>query len=270
MIEHLQFILVPMLASIIMLILTSYLGIHVLKREIIFIDIALAQIAVLGGVVAVYLEKSLLSYPFSLLFCAGASLLFTFLKSPRIKVPIEAFIGIAYAFATAAAVIILDRGAGGEVHLHDMLAGVLLWTGWKETGRLAIILGAIGLFHLVFRSRFIHLSSLHEENGNTGGSQRLWDFLFYASFALVIVESVRIAGVLTLFAFLILPASISACYSTRWDLRILTGLASGVIATIAGLLLSIQLDVTASPLIILMLGGLLLISMAVRPLLSRS
>jgi hypothetical protein len=123
---NLQFILVPLLASLVLLTLTSYFGIHVLKREIIFIDIALAQITVLGSAMALYLEHSFhihevmlgsinlsdtLAYVFSLLFCMGAALIFTFLKNPKIKIPIEAFIGIAYALATTAAVIILDKGA---------------------------------------------------------------------------------------------------------------------------------------------------------------
>jgi zinc/manganese transport system permease protein len=264
MIQQLQFILVPLLASIAILTLTSYLGIHVLKREIIFIDIALAQIAVMGGVVATYLEQPLLSYTFSLLFCAGASLIFTFLKNPRIDVPIEAFIGIAYAVATTAAVIILDKGAGGEVHLHDMLTGVLLWTTGPEVWRVSLILLSIGLFHLLFRGKFIPLSEYHQTRNTPISNYRIWDFFFYTSFGLVIIESVRIAGVLTVFAFLILPASISAYYSSRWDRRILIGLGAGVIATVTGLLLSISLDLTASPLIILLLGLFLLISMVTR------
>ncbi|MBA7521734.1 hypothetical protein ES705_13845 [subsurface metagenome] len=151
MISTLQFIAVPLIACVLLLLITSYFGIHVLKREIIFIDIALAQIAVLGGVVAMFLEHKLfthevmigdlylskiLLYFFSLIFCLGAAIIFTFLRNPKINVPIEAFIGVAYAFATTAAVIILDKGAGGDVHLHDMLTGALLWTTWPQIFRL--------------------------------------------------------------------------------------------------------------------------------------
>ena len=274
MIFNLQFILVPLVASILLLTLTAYFGIHVLKREIIFIDIALAQIAVMGSAMAIYLEHKFeihevmigtfnladsIAYLFSLLFCIGAALVFTYLKNPRIKTPIEAFIGIAYAFATTAAVIILDKGAGGDVHLHDMLTGVLLWTTWPQVLRLAIVFAVIGGFHFLYRKQFTRLSDFYQGSSPPVEKRKTWDFLFYFSFGIMIIESVRIAGILTVFAFLIIPASISAFFSTRWRQRILIGLGSGLIATLLGLHFSLTLDMTASPLIILFLGILLLL-----------
>ena len=287
MLTNLQFILVPLVASILLLAITSYFGIHVLKREIIFIDIALAQIAVLGGVVVVYLEEALqlhgvmlgtreltgfLESVFSLLFCLGAALIFAYLKNPRIRVPIEAFIGIAYAFATTAAVIILDKGAGADVHLHDMLTGVLLWTTWPQVLRLAVVLAIIGGFHVLFRRQFIRLSD-QDQHGKQGTDQyprqRLWDFLFYFTFGIMIIEAVKIAGVLTVFAFLILPASISALFSGDWRNRILIGIGTGILATVLGLHFSITLDLTASPLIILFLGAILLLGVIARMFIRR-
>jgi len=273
MISNLQFIAVPLIACVLLLLVTSYFGIHVLKREIIFIDIALAQIAVLGGVAAMFLEHKLnthevmignlylsniLHYLFSLIFCLGAAIIFTFLKNPKNRVPIEAFIGIAYAFATTAAVIILDKGAGGEVHLHDMLTGTLLWTTLPQVIRLALILLVVGGFHAVFRNKFVKLSEIYNSGIDSLRNHRLWDFLFYFSFSIVVIEAVKIAGVLTIFAFLILPASISAVFSKSWSNRILIGLISGIIATVLGLYFSLSLDLTASPLIILFLGMILL------------
>lgn len=284
MLLNLQFILVPLLASVVLLTLTSYFGIHVLKREIIFIDIALAQITVLGGAIALYLEHSFqmqevmigtinlsesLAYIFSLIFCIGAALIFSFLKNPKIKIPIEAFIGIAYAFATTAAVIILDKGAGGDVHMHDMLTGVLLWTTWTQVLRLVIVFAIIGGFHAIFRKKFFQLSDFYMGKSASVKKQKLWDFLFYFSFGIMIIESVRIAGVLTVFAFLILPASISALFSTQWRQRIVIGLMSGVLAAILGLYFSISLDLTASLLIILFLGLILLLSLIVRRIMGK-
>ncbi len=282
MLFNLQFILAPLVASLVLLTLTSYFGIHVLKREIIFIDIALAQIAVLGSVIAIYLEHTFqlhemmigkwnlsdtLAYVFSLIFCLGAALFFTFLKNPKIKTPIEAFIGIAYAFATTAAVIILDKGAGGDVHLHDMLTGVLLWTDWPQVLRLVIVFALIGAFHAVYHKKFTQLTDCYLGKALPGKRRKLWDFLFYATFGVMIIESVRIAGVLTVFAFLIIPASISALFSTQWRNRIVIGLVSGLIATLLGLHFSLTLDLTASPLIILFLGLILLLGVIVRKLL---
>ncbi len=282
MLFNLQFILAPLVASLVLLTLTSYFGIHVLKREIIFIDIALAQIAVLGSAIAIYLEHTFqlhemmigkwnlsdtLAYVFSLIFCLGAALLFTFLKNPKIKTPIEAFIGIAYAFATTAAVIILDKGAGGDVHLHDMLTGVLLWTDWPQVLRLAIVFALIGAFHAVYHKKFTQLTDCYQGKALPGKRRKLWDFFFYATFGVMIIESVRIAGVLTVFAFLIIPASISALFASQWRNRIIIGLVSGLIATLLGLHFSLTLDLTASPLIILFLGLILLLGVIVRKLL---
>ncbi len=267
-----------------LLTLTSYFGIHVLKREIIFIDIALAQIAVLGGAIAMYMEHTfdlhglmigkmnisgMMAYLFSLIFCTGAALIFTYLKNPRIKTPIEAFIGIAYAFATTAAIIILDKGAGGDVHIHDMLAGVLLWTTWPQVLRLTIIFVIIGGFHFIYRKKFTQLSDFYLEKSLPIKKQKLWDFLFYSTFGIMIIESVRIAGVLTVFAFLILPASISALFSTQWRDRVFIGLVSGLIATLLGLHFSLTLDLTASPLIILFLGLILVIGIFARKIMLR-
>ena len=282
MIANFQFILVPFLTCMVLLTITSYFGIHVLKREIIFIDIALAQIAALGGVMAIYLEHNLntheimlgeinlshlLAYLSSLIFCLGAAVILTYLKSPKIKVPIEAFIGIAYAFATTAAVIILDKGAGSDVHLHDMLSGSLLWTTWPQLLRLAVILIVIGGFHIIYRRKFIQLTAFYTDKSRTMEHRKGWDFLFYFSFGIMIIEAIRVAGVLTVFAFLILPASISALFASHWKQRILIGLGSGLVATLIGLYLSISLDTSVSPLIIMLLGIIFLFGIIARKML---
>jgi zinc/manganese transport system permease protein len=285
MLSNLLFILPPLAACFILLILTSYFGIHVLKREIIFIDIALAQIAVLGSAVALYLEHRFelqevmlgslnlapaLAYAISLLFCLGAALVFTLLKDSRINIPIEAFIGIAYACSTTGAVIILDKSAGGDVHLHDMLTGVLLWTDWPQVIRVGVVFGMIGSFHLLYHQKFNQLTACYQLLAEPGRKRKLWDFLFYSTFGIMIIESVRMAGVLTVFAFLILPASISALFATGWRNRILIGLGSGLLAALLGLYISLSLDLTASPLIILILGLILLVALLTRPVLKKT
>jgi zinc/manganese transport system permease protein len=194
----------------------------------------------------------------------GAALIFAFLKNPKIKIPIEAFIGIAYALATTAAVIILDKGAGGDVHLHDMLTGILLWTSWPQLLRLALAFLLVGGFHVMFRKKFVQLTDFYMGQTLPMKRQKLWDFLFYFSFGVMIIESVRIAGVLTVFAFLILPASISALYYSQWRQRIVFGLLAGLLAAMLGLHFSLTLDLTASPLIILFLGGILLVAVLLR------
>ncbi len=276
-----QFLLVPLLASMVLLVITSYFGIHVIKREIIFIDIALAQVAAMGGIMELFIENKLhdiytftisphfseiISYNFSLLFCLIAAIIFTCLRNPRIRVPIEAFIGIAYAFATTAFVIILDKAAGGDVHLHDVMTGTLLWTTWPGLVRLTFVVLVIGGFHLIFRKHFIELTEIYHDKSQRKKQYRKWDFLFYFTFGIIIIEAIRIGGILTVFAFLIIPASFSALFTKAWGHRILLALCAGIFSSFAGLYLSLKLDVTSSPLIIIIMGIILVVGFLTRKL----
>jgi zinc/manganese transport system permease protein len=204
--------------------------------------------------------KSFMAY----LFCTIAAGVFALLKSGKIKIPLEAIIGIAYAVAATGAVIILDKGAGGDVHIHDMLAGAILWVSWSQILRFFIVVLLVGAFHYFFRHKFIRLTQDYLSGNLSVSHPRLWDFLFYFSFGIVIVEAVSLGGILTIFAFLIIPASISALFSSRWSARIFIGLGVGGLATISGLYLSWMMDVPSSPTIILFLGICFLFSLAFR------
>ncbi len=270
-ISNLQFLVVPFLTCLLLLLITSYFGIHVLKREIIFIDIALAQVAALGGVAVSLLEHKmngagasqylqnheLFTFGFSLLFCLLAAFLFTLLKNPKIRVPVEAFIGITYAFATTAAVIILDKGAGGDIHIHDMLTGSLLWTTWDSLLSLFIVVVIIGTVHIIFKKQFVGLTETYNSTSGTIRNRKFWDFLFYFTFGIVIIEAIKTGGILTVFAFLILPASFSAFFSNSWRIRIILGLAAGLFSVLAGLILAMQMDASSSPYIILIMAVIL-------------
>jgi zinc/manganese transport system permease protein len=271
MVNGIDFMIAPFVASLLLIIITVYFGIHVIEREIIFIDIALAQIAALGSAVTLVLDRlyggthhhihshdsrTALAY----LFCLVAAGVFTLLKNRKIKIPMEAIIGIAYAVATTSTVIILDKGAGSDVHIHDMLAGNILWVSWHQIMRLLSVVVVVGGFHLIFRKKFKAVTSIYSHKETSIANPRLWDFLFYLTFGIVIVEAVNIGGILTIFAFLIIPASISALFATRWVNRILVGLLVGGTATILGLYLSWVMDVPCSPTIILFLAASLLLS----------
>ncbi|KPK88210.1 MAG: hypothetical protein AMS27_00190 [Bacteroides sp. SM23_62_1] len=276
-----SFLLVPFLASLVLLVITSYFGIHVIKREIIFIDIALAQVAAMGGIIEVFIENKLhniaaftisphfseiISYNFSLLFCLIAAIIFTYLRNPRIRVPIEAFIGITYAVATTATVIILDKGAGGDVHLHDVMTGTLLWTTWRGLFRLILIVSIIGVFHFMFRKHFIELTEIYHDKTKRLKQYRKWDFLFYFTFGIIIIEAIRIGGILTIFAFLIIPASFSALFAKEWSRRIYLALCAGILSACTGLYLSLKLDVNSSPVIIILMGILLVAGFFIKKL----
>lgn len=262
------FILAPLVACLFIVLINVYFGIHVIKREIIFIDIALASIAALGSAFGMVLFDSMhidhsheshgvLPYLFSLGFISLASLAFTILKHRKIPIPLEAIIGIAYAVATTLTVIILDKGAGGDVHVHDMLVGSVLWVSWGKVLRLAIVVILVGAFHIVFRKKFLVLTDNFDDASKIMKRPELWDFLFYFSFGLVVVEAVSITGILTVFAFLILPASLSTIIARSWVSKLWTGWIAGIVASFGGLLLSLKLDVPSAPVIIVLLGVIL-------------
>lgn len=261
--------ILPFLACLILAGITVYFGIHVIKREIIFIDIALAQIAALGSSVALVLQETFShqhihhaenggvrtpEYALSLFFILLAAIVFTLLKNRKINVPLEAFIGITFAVATTGAVIILDKGAGGDTHIHDMLAGSILWVTLHQVMRLSIVVFLVGLFHFIFRKKFKALTDSFHKPEEKLINPKLWDFLFYFTFGFVIIEAVSIAGIITVFAFLIIPASISSLFFTTWTKRFFTGLFIGAAVTFCGLYLSWVMDIASSPALILFLS----------------
>jgi len=277
----LDFMLGPLVACLLLIFIMVYFGIHVIEREIIFIDITLAQIAALGSAVSLVLDKLNIGHQhhaqehdsrtfMAYLFCLAAAGIFTLLKNKKIKIPLESIIGIAYAVATTSAVIILDKGAGSDVHVHDMLAGTILWISWHQVLRLFLVVLVIGGFHYLFREKFKALTLAYQGKEANITNPGLWDFLFYFTFGILIVEAVSVGGILTVFAFLIIPSSISALFSTRWIVRILVGLLVGGIATILGLYLSWVIDVPCSPTIILFLAACLLLSVLFKGILKYS
>ena len=265
-----EFILLPFIGCLLIVLVNVYFGLHVIKREIIFIDIALASIAALGSAVGMILFESthvehsheahgFLPYIFSLGFISIASLSFTLLRHKKIPIPLEAIIGIAYAVATTLTVIILDKGAGGDVHVHDMLVGTILWISGHQLTRLALVVMIVGIFHIIYRKRFLSLTESFHNPKNEISRKKLWDFLFYFSFGLVVVEAVNIAGILTVFAFLILPASLSVLLTGNWITKLIVGWVAGITASFTGLLFSLKLDVPSAPVIITLLGIILLL-----------
>lgn len=270
-----DFMLAPFMASLLLIFIMVYFGIHVIEREIIFIDIALAQIAALGSAVSLVINslgagaqdhlhehdsRTILAY----LFCLVAAGIFTMLKNKKIRIPLEAIIGIAYAVATTSSVIILDKGAGSDVHIHDMLAGTILWVSWGQVLRLLIVVALIGGFHYIFREKFKGATLSYQGKETSITNPKLWDFLFYLTFGIVIVEAVSIGGIVAIFAFLIIPSTVSAFFASRWTSRILIGLLFGGIAAVLGLYLSWIMDVPCSPTIILFLAAGLVISVLIK------
>jgi len=230
--EMLPFLLAPFLASLILTGIHAYLGVHVVERGVIFVDLALAQIAALGATVAILIgidPHNGGAYWLSLGFTFIGAAIFAFARTRRGHIPQEAFIGIAYAVASALAILAMSKATGETEHLKDMLVGNILAVSMHDVEKTAILYGAIGLFHYIFRRQFLLISTNPSEAEAKGMSIRLWDFLFYASFGFVVTSSVAIAGVLLVFCYLIVPSVGAMLFADRIGPRLTIGWTMGTL-----------------------------------------
>ena len=256
----------PLLACFILTGIHAYLGIHVVERKVIFVDLALAQIAALGATVAVVFGISLHS-PAAYGFSLGAAFLgagiFAMTRTRREKIPQEAMIGIVYAVSAALAILILSRVAEGDEHIRHMLVGNILLVSGHEIVRMTILYGIIGWVHGYFRKTFILISTSPEEAFRRGMNVKKWDLVFYLTFALVVTSSVEIAGVLLVFSFLIIPAVAAMLFSDRFLTRLILGWGIGIIASLGGIGLSYYFDFPTGAAVVCTFGGILLLLLAV-------
>jgi len=269
-VSGLELMLPPFVACMILVAMLSYLGLHVIAREVIFVDLSLAQMAALGSLSALLFHvapESPMTYVFALLATAIGAFLFALTRTSAHggglgRVPQEAFIGIVYVVASAAAVLVANKVPGGGEAVEKTLVGSLLWVTWPTIKKLALAYAALGIFHYVLRRRFLTISFHPEQAEAQGWKIRLWDFVFYLSFGVVITLAVPIAGVLMVFSFLVVPAVIANLFTA--DKRQLTIIAwsSGALASILGLWLSYTKDLPTGPLVVCMYG-LLLVGAAV-------
>ena len=249
----------PFLVCLIMIAVLGYLGLHVIKREIIFIDISLAQIAAVGAIgahIAFNVHGDSLAgnvSAFALTFCAA--LFYALARKKITDIPLEAVIGVTYAIAAAGALFLVGVAPGGHVHVQEMLAGSILWASWKDVVSCFVVFLSVGLIFYVFRARFEMISNDYEKAMKEGMSVIGWDLLFYALLGIVVAVSVRICGVVLVFAFLIIPATISAVFSSSWKKRLLIAWLSGLVSIILGFLFSNRFDFSVGPSITLFLGG---------------
>lgn len=258
--EILLFLAAPFAACLVLAAILGYLGLHVLLRRVIFVDLALAQIAALGTVVAFVFGHepgSPASFAYSLAATFLGALFFTFTRVRRERVPQEAVIGITYVIASAAAILIADRAPEGAEHIKELLAGAIVWVTWPTVVKDLVVCAAVGGFHYAFRRRFVLISEDPERAFAEGVNVRLWDFLFYLSFGLVITLAVEVAGVLMVFAYLVAPAIVALGAAERWVHRLALAWVTGGLASAAGLAASYRWDFPSGPAIVCTLGVLL-------------
>jgi zinc/manganese transport system permease protein len=260
--EVLPFLFAPFVASLILTGIHAYLGVHVVERGVIFVDLALAQIAALGATIAILAgmdPHASGAYWVSLAFTFLGAALFALVRMRRTHIPQEAFIGIAYAVASAAAILAMSKATGETEHLKDMLVGNILAVSWPEVGHTALLYGAIGLFHYFFRGKFLLISTNAAAAEAQGISIRFWDFLFYASFGFVVTSSVAIAGVLLVFCYLIVPSVGAMLFADRIGPRLAIGWTMGTLVSALGVYLSVFLDLPTGATIVCTFGGILVL-----------
>ncbi len=253
----------PLAASLILPPLLVYLGLHVVEREVIFVDLALAQVATLGtcvGLIMGYHFDDRVTFWISLgVTFLGAALFSWSRSSEKRPVPQEAIIGITFVVAAAGVILLLSRVAGGKEELEHLLTGDILNVTGSEVGQRAALFVVLAGFYAAFHTRFALISSDPAAAFAQGLKVRLWDFLFYAAFALVVVSFVRVAGVLLTFAYLIVPAVCGVMLAHRWMRRLAIGWGIAATASLLGLWTSYRLDLPTGAAIVCACGLLLVL-----------
>jgi zinc/manganese transport system permease protein len=252
----------PFLMCLVLTGIHAYLGVHVLAREVVFVDIALAQIAALGATAAFligYDIETWQSYAVGLTATILGALVLALTRSRKRRVSQEAVIGIVYAVSSAGAVLLSDRAPHGTEHIRAMLVGSLLSVRPAEVAKVAALYALIGALHWFWRRPFLLISTNPDEAFRLGWRVRLWDFLFYATFGVVVTSSVRIAGVLLVFSYLIVPAFAGMLFGRTVGGRLAIGWTFGTLVSVLGMVVSAGLDLPTGATVVCVFGLTLLV-----------
>jgi zinc/manganese transport system permease protein len=271
----LELMLPALVVSLILVGIHGYLGIHIIARGVIFVDLALAQVAALGWAAAglglsdaisdwVGIPAPEAGYAVGLAATLIAAALFSISRTEHKYVPQEAIIGIVYVVASAGTILLAAQAPRGSEHVEELLSGSLLWVTWPEIFKTGIIYAVIGLAHWFLRDRFFTISLNPERATQRGWSVAGWDFLFYALFGVVVTSSVAIAGVLVVFSFLVIPAVIAFLFTVNRGPLLAIAWSTGTLATLIGLYASYATDFPTGPTVVCSFALTLLGSFAIR------
>jgi zinc/manganese transport system permease protein len=240
----------------------AYFGIEVLRRKVIFVDLALAQIAALGTTIAFMLGHPIqagATYVYSLGFTLLAAFILSFTRSWSARIPQAALIGVIYVVAAAAAILLLDRAPQGAEHLKQILTGNILTSDTRALAKVAPLYLAIALSHATLRR------GLPKTHDNWIG-----EFAFYASLGIVVTSSVALAGVLLVFSFLIVPACIGVLFANAFLRQLAIGWITGIVASAVGLAGSYAFDLPTGAAIVCAFGLSLVLAGFLYPLVQGS
>jgi zinc/manganese transport system permease protein len=272
----LDLLAVPLLACLVLTAIHVYLGLHVLARGVIFVDLALAQMAALGISVAFlagHAVQSPAAYWYALAFAVGGALLFAATRTRRAPIPQEAIIGIVYAVSAAAAVVVVDQAPQGSEHIKQLLVGGILTVSPREVATVAVLYAVVGAAHWAARRPLLEISFDPAGAAARGRRVAWWDVAFYTSFGLVVTSSVRMAGVLLVFAYLIVPATCAALLARSVVGRLAVGWAAGALVSALGLAAAYAWDLPTGATVVTTFGallGALALVLAARGLVARS
>ncbi|OGC91470.1 MAG: ABC transporter [candidate division Zixibacteria bacterium RBG_16_48_11] len=265
--DAISFLAAPFVAGLVLAGILAYLGLHVVERGVIFVDLAMAQVAALGATVGVLFGldfHSPAAYWWSLGFTLVAALVVTKTRSKDSHIPQEAFIGIVYIVSAALAILIMSKAPHGGEHLRDMLVGNILTVTWPEVAKTASLYGVIGFFHWVSRKRLLLISLNPERARAEKLNVGLWDLLFYVSFGFVVTSAVSIAGVLLVFSYLVIPAVCAMLFAEKTSSRLVLGWVLGTLVSVAGVGFSYLIDLPTGATIVVTFGMCLVICVGVK------
>jgi zinc/manganese transport system permease protein len=273
-----ELMLPAFVASMILVGIHGYLGIHIIARGVIFVDLALAQVAALGWAAAglglgAWLGSALglspddAGYLIGLIATLIAAALLSITRMENERVPQEAMIGIVYVVASAATILLAAQAPRGSEHVEHLLTGSLLWVTWPTIVKTALVYGVLGVCHWLLRRRFLTISLEPEAAHQNGWAVAWWDFLFYALFGVVVTSSVAIAGVLLVFSFLVIPAVIAFLFARTPGRMLVIAWFSGTVATVIGLVVSYKSDLPTGPVVVCAFALVLILAFIVRRLL---
>ncbi len=260
----LDLMLPPIVAALVILSIHAYLGLHVIGRGVIFVDLAFAQIAALGTTVALLAgiePGTTLSLGFAMAFTLLGAFVFSLTRMEKSVVPQEAIIGISYVVSSALVILLAGLTAEGTEHLSETLTGSLIWIDWPAIFKMGVAYAVIGAVHFLLRDRFLAVTFMPSK----ATSIRLWDFIFYLTFGIVIAFSVEVAGVLMVFSALVIPAVIAFLYTHRFGAALLVAWLAGAIAVIGGIGTSFYWDLPTGPLLVVSFGVVLVLAAILRP-----
>ena len=255
--DTLAFLIPPFLMCLVLVGIHCYLGIHVLKRGVIFIDLSLAQVASLGSTVALmfHLEHhSFGSYSVSLGCTFIAALYFAWGKKHEKVIPQEVLIALVYALSSSLVVLVINSLAHGAEHIKDILVGKILWVSYDDVFKTAAIYSVVAGIHYKFRRQMMAVSDSHSEDSE-GSDGLLWDFLFFALFGVIITSSVGVAGILLVFSFLVVPALISMKFFHSTKSQLLAGWGIGTLLCTLGLFISYMMDLPAGAVMVVVFAA---------------